>query len=138
MFTWTEEDVTFMKHVQEVMDDRMSDSNGYTDQDRRSLAKLETLADPAATVVIVNKGTLPRDVATLQIQDIVRAEMQNWVPNASQRLIRRASVMLDLPCMPVPMYEDHGPDRSKHTLLPDWVGGLYLMRCATCNRLFNI
>lgn len=138
MFVWTEEDATFMKHVQEVMGDRMSYENGYTDEDRGSLAKLETLADPAARVVIVNKGTQPRDLATMQLQDIVRAEIRNWIPNASQRLIRRASVMLDLPCMPVPITEDHGPDRAEHALIPDWVGGLYLMRCVTCNRVFDV
>lgn len=139
MFTWTAEDVTFMKHIQEVMSDRMSDGNDYTEDDRRSLAKLETLADSDVRIVsvIASKAALPRDTETLHLQDIVRAELTHWVPNSSQRLIRRAAVMLDLPVMPVPAAEDHGDDRSAHALIPDWVGGLYLMRCATCNHLFE-
>jgi hypothetical protein len=71
---------------------------------------------------------------------IVRAEMANWVPGASQRLLNRVGHHFGfLPSGPLPFgydWDDCGPDRAAHALIPDWVADVYVHRCATCHRLY--
>lgn len=69
---------------------------------------------------------------------IVRAELDNWVPGASQRLLFRAgaTVGLDQPDPRDAAGRDCGPDRGDHATFPDWVAGVYVHRCATCFRLY--
>jgi hypothetical protein len=142
MQTWTNADHQMMSHIGDVIGDRMHHEDGYTDQDQATVTKLDEmtkqLADTDAKVMVVDLTRQPhRDEATAALQAIVRLELRHWVPDASQRLIRRASLLLGFPAAPVPTSKDHGPGRNDHALFPNWVAGLYMEQCATCHRLFR-
>lgn len=65
---------------------------------------------------------------------IVAAELRAWVPGASQCLIRRAADRMGV--VAGIGYEDVTectPDT--HCLISDWVAGLYVLRCTTCDYL---
>lgn len=79
----------------------------------------------------------PEEAAAL-FRAVVLAEVRNWVPDVSQRLIRRAGAVLIEQSMSIPEEPDHGPDRSMHNVVHGWVGGLYLACCAGCHRLFPV
>lgn len=80
----------------------------------------------------------PEEAAAL-FRAVVLAEVRNWVPDVSQRLIRRASaVLFEGTWTAAPEEPDHGPDRAAHNLVPHWVGGLYLACCAGCHRLYPV
>lgn len=70
------------------------------------------------------------------MHDIIQAELANWVPGASQRLIHRAGSALDHP-MPEPQANDCGAEPGWHALVADWAAGIYVMRCVTCARLYR-
>lgn len=71
----------------------------------------------------------------LIMQDIVRAELKSWVPVASQGVIHRAGKILGVP-QPASTGHDCGSEPGQHALFPDWVVGLYVLRCCTCMRIF--
>lgn len=75
------------------------------------------------------------DESTL-LQSVVLAEMDHWIPGASQRLIGRAAELLDHDLGMRMAEPDHGNDPGAHALFPDWVCGVYVQRCATCAHLF--
>lgn len=140
--TWTHADHQMMNHVVDVIGDRMHHEDGYTTQDGDTVTKLDgftkQLADEGAKVLVVDLNHTPhRDEAFLALQEVVRLELKHWVPDASQRLIRRASNVLGFPVTTAPTAKDHGLDRVDHALFPDWTAGLYVLKCATCHRLFQ-
>lgn len=71
------------------------------------------------------------------IRQIIEAETRNWVPDASQTLIFRASMALGF-FAPEPSAADHGPDEADHATISNWIGGLYVRHCATCCRIFIV
>lgn len=139
MIHWTNDDVQVLAHVAEVMTDRMLTEGGYTDEDRATMAKLEELAKAGPAVTVT--GEAPDYQAELDLfQRVVSAELDNWVPNASQRLLHRASLALNKGYIPNPATASHGdcgPERGSHALVTAWAGSLYVYRCASCFRLYR-
>lgn len=137
MILFTEDDRQMMKHVVDVVGDRMHHEDGYTDQDRRTLDKLDRLSKSPATAVVVLADDVDAE-ARQMFQAIVRAELRHWVPGASQRLLYRAGRIVGIQ-QPNPAHAqaDCGADRADHALISDWVAGLYLHRCSSCFRLFE-
>jgi hypothetical protein len=127
-------DCVFISHVAEVVQDRIYDGNGYTSEDERACEKLEQIGRSGG--VVLTGDELSEDEATALLRRVVLAELENWIPNASQRLIRRAVLALG-GHMTEAVAKDHGGRRINHVLIPDWVAGIYLMRCVTCHRLFQ-
>ncbi|ALO79380.1 hypothetical protein [Streptomyces phage phiSAJS1] len=139
MLHFTPQDRQMLDHVTDVVGDRMHHEDGYTEQDTATVAKLDRLAKSVgaasgSAVVLTGEEILEAD-AQRHLAAVVRLELKHWVPGASQRLIYRAANALGLK-QPYPTVDDHGPDPASHPLVPDWVAGMYLMRCATCCRLF--
>lgn len=134
MLHFTQDDSQMLNHVVDVIGDRMRHEDGYTPQDDATVVKLDRLAKSGNAVVLTGAEILEAD-ARRHLAAVVRLELKHWVPGASQRLIYRAANALGLK-QPYPTVDDHGPDPASHPLVPDWVAGMYLMRCATCCRLF--
>lgn len=139
MIRWTNNDKAMLDHVVEVINDRMCEADGYNDDDRATMAKLEELAKagPALTVTGEQRDH-PTELSLFE--QIVTAELNNWVPGASQRLIFRASRALNVGHYPDPALAartDCGPERGAHALAANWAGSLYVYRCATCFRLYR-
>jgi hypothetical protein len=108
---------------------------GYTERDEAVSDTVSAVAK-AGPVLVVGGEEINDADARAMMRRVVEAELANWVPGASQRLIHRASALLG-GFFPAPSTEDHGPDRARHPLCADWVGGMYLHRCVSCGRLFR-
>lgn len=137
MIIFTERDRQMLKHVVEVVGDRMMNEGGYTEQDGQTLSKLDDMAKSPATTAVITADDTDAE-ARQMFQAIVRAELRAWVPGASQRLLYRAGritgVIIPNPANARP---DCGPDRTDHALIHDWVAGLYVDRCSSCYRLYD-
>ena len=143
MIHFTEQDRQMMKHVGEVIGDRLHHEGGYTEQDRATVMKLDQLAAAPTSVVVITGDEPTGGVDDPQVRemfrDIVRAELAHPVPGASQRLLYRAGLCLGIPQPnPAKGLRDCGPDVGDHALISDWVLGLYLHRCSNCFRLFEL
>lgn len=139
MIHWTQEDAQMLAHVVNMMNERITQYDGYTDENEATMAKLEELAKagPALTVTGEQRD-YPTELGLFE--QIVTAELNNWVPGASQRLIFRASRALNVGHYPDPalaMRTDCSPERGAHALAANWAGSLYVYRCATCFRLYR-
>lgn len=137
MILFTAEDKKMLDHVIDVIGDRMHHGDGYTMQDEATVAKLDKLAKAPATAVVVT-GEEFDSGAHQMFQAIVKAELANWVPDASQRLLYRAGRIVGIEQNDPSQAgsRDCGPERIQHTLISDWVAGLYLSRCVNCFRLY--
>lgn len=127
------DDTQMISHAVDVMGDRLSDGNDYTEQDGVTVTKLGELGTPA---LVVDGAEHTDYELRAMLRRIVTAELDHWVPDASQRLIYRASRALG-ESFPRARAGDHGPDPADHVLVAEWVAGLYLRKCATCQRLFR-
>lgn len=126
------------KHTAEVMSDRMSDEpNQWVGDDHRAVAKIGVIGE-AKTSALVITGDELHDGPEL-FRQIVEAELDNWVPGASQRLLRRASAALGqgYRSQAEDGVPDCGPEASRHALIGDWVAGLFIRHCITCGHLFK-
>lgn len=127
-----------LAHVVEVMGDRMHHEDGYTEQDEATMTKLEELskAGPALTAT---SGPQDYRAELGMFMRVLDAELDNWVPDASQRLLFRARRVLGADGIPDPAYgrSDCGPERGDHALFTDWIGDRYVHRCASCFRLYR-
>ncbi len=138
MIRWTYNDMQMLAHVVDVVGDQMLNEDGYTDQDRKTMAKLEALAQAGASLT-VDGSKVERNEAAQTFVDIVRAELDNWVPDASQRLLYRAGAALGI-SQPDPgnaRQPDCGPHVGDHAIISDWIAGLYVQRCVNCFRIFK-
>jgi hypothetical protein len=70
------------------------------------------------------------------LQAVVYAELEDWVPGASQRLIRRAADHLGVVVQIVGAAVEFAP--NMHCLTYDWVVGIHVMRCTNCDRLIRV
>lgn len=138
MIHWTEDDAQMLAHVVDIVNNRMAVKSGYTDEDEATMAKLEALskAGHALTVTGAQQGG---DASRALFTDVVNAELDNWVPNASQRLLFRAGAALGQhhPDARPTQNEDCGPERSAHALIPGWLASVYVHQCATCLRTYR-
>lgn len=140
MIHFTREDRQMMDHVVDTTRDRMLTEGGYTEQDWVTMTKLECLAKEGSAVVVSGRDTQDTDIARTLLQRLVEAELDNWVPNASQRLLHRAGAALGIE-QPDPARmrnDDCGPDLGKHATVPDWVGDLFVRRCVSCARIWRV
>lgn len=128
------EDSQMLKHVDEVIGDRMLGDDTYEDADQATADKLSGLTPPA---VLLTGDEMTEADAHALLRRVVNAELDHWVPGASQRLIYRASLALGFPSRE-PRRTDCGAERSGHATVTQWVAGLYLRQCVGCSRLFRI
>lgn len=133
----TRDDQQMMNHMVEVITDRMRHNDGYTDQDDATVTKLDQLTNglDGTSAVVLTGDDQSEDEARSLLAQVVRAELKHWVPGASQRLIYRAANAMGFK-QPYPTRPDCGEAASAHSLVADWVAGMYLMRCASCLRLY--
>jgi hypothetical protein len=137
MIHWTADDTQFLDHMTDVMGDRLCSESGYTEQDEATMTKLKELAKAGAAVTVTSEQQDYRAELGLFLQ-IVQAELDHWVPNASQRLLFRAGAALGVKQPdPARVRADCGSGRADHATVPDWVSTLYVHRCINCARLFR-
>lgn len=138
MIIFTDRDRQMLNHVVDVIGDRMRHEDGYTEQDERTVTKLDKLAKSPTTSIVILADDVDAEARQV-FQAIVQAELRAWVPGASQRLLYRAGriVGIEQP-NPAKGQPDCGPDVANHALISDWVAGLYLHRCSNCFRLFQL
>lgn len=141
MITWNENDRQFARHAAEIMGDRLRHDDTYEPEAdgevRDKLSRLGKGPADGGVGFLVTGDVIERDEAHALMAQVVEANLADWVPNASQRLIRRAGLVLGLAHPGQQVVDDHGPVAAHHPLTPDWVGGVYVQRCATCCRLFR-
>jgi hypothetical protein len=128
-----------LAHVAKVMDVRMSDEpTEYTDADTRAVLHLDQVGKCETSALVVTGAELDHTKARQLMRQIIEAEMRNWIPNASQRLLWRASWSLNVPLNhAAPVNPDCGAEPGWHALVADWVAGIYVRRCITCQRLYQ-
>lgn len=139
MIVFTQNDRQMLTHITEVINDRMLSDDGYEGEDHATVGKLSAVAKrlEAGPVLVVGHDQ-PEDVANASslMRSVLEAELNNWVPNASQRLLHRAATLLGYR-FSTPTQEDHGPNPGDHALFPGWLGGVFVRQCATCARVFR-
>jgi hypothetical protein len=129
-----------LSHTAEVMGDRMHDEpDQWTNTDEATVDRIERMGkSPAGMLVITGDEMNLIDQRRLMAK-VVNAELDHWVPDASQRLIWRASQVLNGTYGAVVLTDqpDCGAEPSWHALTADWVVGIYVRRCVTCGRLYR-
>lgn len=127
-----------IRHMAEVMDDRMSDQpTEYTDADTRAVLHADVIGKAETGQLVISGAEMLDADARRLMRQIIEAELKAWVPNASQRLLWRASWALNVPLnLGVPVKPDCGAEPGWHALTGSWVAGLFVRHCVTCHRLF--
>ncbi len=125
-----------LNHTADVMGDRVCEENGYEPEEEavpRDLGALsDTMKSHGGALALTGE---PLDSAAVRalFKRVVTAELANWVPGSSQRLIFRAGAALEIPApAPRDVPECH-PDR--HVLANTWVGDVWLLHCAACGAM---
>ena len=137
MIHWTTADALMLAHVVSEMNEHVMYDGDFTDKDRATMAKLEELSKAGAAVTVTSEQQDYRAELGLFLQ-IVQAELDHWVPNASQRLLFRAGAALGVKQPdPARVRADCGAARADHATVPDWVSTLYVHRCINCAHLFR-
>lgn len=138
MIHWTEADSQMLVHVVDVIGDRMGSEDGYTEQDEATMVKLKALSKMGPAVTVAGDD-LDEDARKSLFTEVVNAELDNWIPNASQRLLFRAGAALGQhhPGAKPTDAEDCGPSRAQHALILGWLASVYVHQCATCLRLYR-
>lgn len=133
-------DRDFVAHAAEVMADRVGETGGYTDADAESCVKLEAIGK-GGTALVLTGAEMDEQARNELMRLVLQAELDHWVPGASQRLIWRAAQALAIPVtvrLDSPLNAaDCGTERRWHSLTSTWIAGRYLMVCSTCRRLYS-
>ena len=126
-----------LDHMQDTMCDRIAcNSDEYEPEDSNTVEKIARMS-LAKTGQLVITGELLDDAARQALfRQVVEAELDAWVPNASQRLLYRAARALDR-FGREPRELDHGDEPGMHALFRNYVGQVWVMQCSTCDRLFR-
>ena len=120
--------------LEDAAEDRHSGYD-FTREDRDSIKKLSKMQRG----LLVTGDEQTEEEAEALLREVLSSEMDHWVPNASQRLINRAALILAGSHLLDPILEmDHGHNPGDHALTQDWVCGIFVLRCVTCARLFKI
>lgn len=129
------DDTQTMSHIDEVIGDRLSGDDTYEDEDRATADKIGAIKCPS---LVIDGAEMTDAEATAFMSQIVLAELANWVPDASQRLLHRAGAALGIPLGNLlTSNPDCGASPGWHSLVADWAGGIFVRRCVTCGRLFR-
>lgn len=128
-----------LSHTHEQIDDRTRCyPDEYSDADTRAVLHLNVMATAETGQLVIDGAELNHIDARRLMRQIIEAEMAHWVPNASQRLLWRASWALGVPLNhAAPVAPDCGAEARWHALTGDWVAGLFVRHCVTCHRLFR-
>lgn len=112
------------------------EDRSYDADDRQSIQNLKTID---RGLLVTGAEQTPAE-ADILLREVVQAELDSWVSNASQRLINRAGLVLGtgVPVLDPILADDHGPNPGDHSLIQDWVCGIFVLRCCTCAHLFKI
>lgn len=136
MISFTANDAHMADHASEIMQDFcLERGSGYTRDNYDSAKKLGKLRQG---LLVTGDEQSAAEAAEL-LKSVVQAELDHWVPDASQRLINRAATVLaDGPILDPVLASDHGNNPGDHALIQDWVCGIFVLRCCTCARLFKV
>lgn len=140
MIVFNDDDRPMLHHVVDVICDKMHmEKDEYTEEDRETVRKLNETSEKTTTTLLITGDDVSQGEAYDMFAKIVDAELRNWVPGASQRLLYRAGAVLGI-AQPNPQYgtADCGPATSDHALIATWVVGRYVYRCSSCFRLFDL
>lgn len=138
MIVWNVYDRDMATVAAEHLACALEDRAYHRDNPDLSADKLEALGRVHSGLLITG-DTLKQTEAEALLREVVKTEVEHWVPDASQRLIRRASLALGFENLLDPDFQkDHGPLPQDHALVMDWVVGIYVARCATCAHLFKV
>lgn len=134
-----QDELGMFRHVEETMDDRIMDNpDEWDDKDHRAMDHIGRIGKTPTGAVVVTGEELNMIDARRLFKGVVEAELDNWVANASQRLITRAARALEVPFRyHVTLAADCGAEAHWHALVSDWVAEIFVMRCATCGHLYR-
>ena len=137
MIHFTEDDALMLRHTAEVMQDRAADDGNYTENDINVADRIERMGQGRQSLLITGDELDQQDALVLY-RNIVHAELDAWVPDASQRLLQRVGHALGVrhPLLTTGR-ADCGAEPGWHALVADWVCGIYVYRCVTCGRLYK-
>lgn len=137
----TEAERQMLRHVEEVMADRLREEDGYEDVDQQVVDRIGVMGAAAMTGCLVLTGAEMTDLQTDELmRRVVDTEVSNWVPDASQRLLSRASLALGYTAAPeflLPGLADCGAEPDRHALVRFWLIGKTYMRCVSCGHLYR-
>jgi hypothetical protein len=126
-----------LDHMQDTMCDRIAcDGDEYEPEDSNTVEKIAHMSLAKTGQLVVTGELLDGDAQLALYRQVVEAELDAWVPNASQRLLYRAARALDLYGREQ-LEPDHGDEPGMHALFRSYVGQVWVMQCSTCNRLFR-
>ncbi len=126
-----------LKHMASTLQDAiLSSGTEWEDGDQRAVNHVKNIGELDTSALVITGEPLHPSDAYVILGRIVDAEMANWVPEASQRLILRASNALGFDRKRPMRSEECGPERGDHALINDWVGRRFLLCCVTCHRLY--
>lgn len=95
MFHIDYRDRAFMAVTAETMQDLILSEVGWEPEDQAACTKLEAMGN-GGTALVVTGGKLDPSQAHELMGSVIAAELENWVPGASQRLVRRAAAALGI------------------------------------------
>lgn len=136
MISLTASDVRMIRHGGEVLEDFcLERGSEYDAEDYESAKKMGRMRRG----LLVTGDEQTQAEAEALMKSVVQAELDSWVPDASQRLINRAStVLVGGPILDPILSTDHGDSPGDHALVQDWVCGIFVLRCCTCAHLFKV
>lgn len=137
MIYFTNEEAQMLKHTAETMGDQIRDGDGYTEADEAAVDKIEAMGKVGRLLVITDARTTDAEAVAL-FQQVIAAELVNWVPGASQRLVHRAGSALGFLGYFGPPRDvaDCGPQPMDHALMNSELAGVTVHLCGKCDRLF--
>lgn len=133
------DELPMMSHTAEVMHDRMcSEPDQWGPECSRAVDHIDDMGKSSTPMLVLTGEELDRNAANHLFHDVVKAELRNWVPDASQRLLSRAAAALgSYPGYPlITEQTDCGAEPHWHALVADWAAGIFVRRCITCARLY--
>lgn len=137
-FEGTAETNQMLRHIDEVMSDRLDDVS-YSDEDQTVVDRIGHMGQEPGSCLVLTGADLDARETDALMRKVIRAEVENWVADASQRLIHRA--MLALEYHPggyiLTDQPDCGAEFSWHALVRFWLVGDTYMRCVTCGHLYK-
>lgn len=137
MIHFTQDDALMLRHTAEVMSDRISDGNDYSENDQNVVDRIERTGSGRQSLLITGDELDQQDALVLY-RNVVHAELNAWVPDASQRLLQRVGHALGVRH---PLFltgnPDCGAEPGWHALHTDWIVGIFVRRCTTCGRVYK-
>lgn len=138
MIHFNREGTQMLQHTVSVMRDRMASEDGYGDPDREAVSNLRNMSCYDGSMVVLTGEPLDKADAEQLLRHVVNAELDHWIPDASQRLLYRAARALDMKAYPpLASAKDCGAEPHWHALINDWFAGIYVVRCVTCQRMYR-